>query len=96
MSQNYGIESPRAHRPAPHRAPTRYLVVIEAAGAMVARLCSDARAPVAEFDAGTEEVAQMTQGLAPAVGALGPEWDLALEGHNAAERGAAAVYTLDI
>jgi hypothetical protein len=38
----------------------------------------------------------MTQGLVPEAGATGPEWDPALEGHTAAERAAAQVYTLDI
>jgi len=41
-------------------------------------------------------VALMTRGLAPAAGAAGPEWDRALEGHSAAERRAAEVYTLDV
>jgi hypothetical protein len=96
MSQSFGIESPSESAHTPHRKPARYLIIIEAAGAMVARLFTDAREPVAEFDASTEEVAQMTQGLTPTAGAPGPEWDRALEGHNASERGAAEVYTLDV
>jgi hypothetical protein len=49
-----------------------------------------------EFDASTEEVAQMTSGLVPARGADGPEWDRALEGHSVTERRGAEVYTLDV
>ena len=96
MSQGFGIESPAEHTRSPHRPPARYLVVIDAAGAMVARLFIATRELVAEFDASTEEVALMTRGLAPAVGASGPEWDRALEGHSTAERDAAEVYTLDV
>ena len=90
------MESPAEHSHSPRRKPARYLVVIEAAGSMVARLFIETREPVAEFDASTEEVALMTRGLAPVIGALGPEWNLGLEGHSAAERGAAEVYTLDV
>ena len=96
MSQTYGIESPGKHNHTSHRQPARYLVVIDAAGAMVARLFLYTRELVAEFDAGVEEVAVMTRGLVPAIGAMGPEWDRALEGHSSAERGAADIYTLDI
>ena len=96
MGQNYGIESPGAHHHAPLRKPARYLVIIDSGGSTLARLFGPAREQVAEFDAGTEEVAQMTQGLRPVSGALGPEWNLGLDGHSAAERGAAEVYTLDI
>ena len=96
MSQNFGSESPRAHSETSHRKPARYLVVIDSGGFIVARLFLDTRELVAEFDAATEEVAQMTVGLLPAKGANGAEWDKALEGHSAAERQAADVYTLDI
>ena len=96
MSQTFGIEVPGEHNHQSHRKPVRYLVVIEAAGAMVARLLLDTREQVADFDAGAEEVAAMTQGLVPATGAHGAEWDGALLGHSAAERGAAQVYTIDI
>lgn len=96
MSQNFGSESPRAHTQTAHRKPARYLVVIDSGGFAVARLFLDTREPVAEFDAATEEAAQMMAGLAPAKGADGPEWDRALEGHSAIERAAADVYTLDI
>ena len=96
MSDGFGIESPGEHNRTPHRKAARYLVVIDAAGAMVARLFTDTRELAAEFDAGTEEVATMLRGLAPVTGALGAEWDRGLEGHSAAERAGAEVYTLDV
>ena len=96
MSQDFGREVPSAHIHTSHRKPARYLVVIDSGGYVVARLFLDTRELVAEFDAATEEVAQMTAGLVPAKGAHGAEWDRALEGHSAAERRAAEVYTLDV
>ena len=96
MSQGYGIESPGEHTHTTHRKPARYLVIIDAAGSMIARLFLETRELVAEFDAGAEEVAVMAKGLRPAQGARGPEWDRALVGHSAAERDAADVYTLDL
>ena len=96
MSQVYGMESPGEHKHADYRRPARYLVVIDSAGSATARLFLETREPVAEFDASSEEVAVMTKGLSPAKGAHGPEWDRALDGHSAAERHAAEVYTLDL
>jgi hypothetical protein len=96
MSQGFGIEAPRAHTQTSHRQPARYLVVIDSGGYVVARLFAETREQVAEFDAGSEEAAQMTLGLVPTRGAAGPEWDRALEGHSAAERNAADVYTLEV
>ena len=96
MSQGFGSESPRAHNQTAHRKPARYLMLIESGGTVVARLFLDTREQVAEFDAGTEEVAQMTSGLAPVLGASGAEWDRPLEGHSAAERLAAEVFLLEI
>jgi hypothetical protein len=96
MSQGFGIESPRAHTQTSHRKPARYLVVIDSGGFVIARLFLDTRELVAEFDAATEEAAQMTAGLVPTKGADGTEWDRALEGHSTAERSAAEVYTLDV
>jgi hypothetical protein len=96
MSDGYGMESPHAHNQSVHRKPARYLVVIDSAGTMIARLFLESRELVAEFDAGSEEVAVMAKGLTPVLGATGTEWDRALDGHSAAERGAAEVYTLDI
>ncbi|CAN5272614.1 hypothetical protein BH11PSE10_BH11PSE10_18890 [soil metagenome] len=87
---------PRAHAQSVHRTPSRYLVVINAGGSMVARLFLDTRELVAEFDAGTEETTQMTAGLLPTSGANGPEWDRALAGHSATERSTAEVYTLAV
>jgi hypothetical protein len=96
VSQNFGIEKPGAHAQAVHRAPARYLVLIDAGGSTVARLILETREAVGEFDAGTEAVALMTKGLHPVKGAAGPEWDRALAGHSAAERANAEVYTLDV
>jgi len=96
MDNGYGIESPGKHAHAPYRRPPRYLVIIEEAGSVLARLFLDTHEQVAEVDAGTEEVAQMIQGRVPANGAGGSEWDAALRGHSAAERAAAQVYTLDV
>ena len=76
--------------------PAKYLVVIDAAGEMVARMFDSARRPLADFDASSSEVAVMTQGLAPARGALDKAWDAALGGHNERERAEAEVYTLDL
>jgi len=78
------------------RQPVRYLVIIEGGGTMLAQLFLATRERVEEIDASTEEVAVMTRGLTPARGAGGPEWDVALAGHSAAERAAARVYTLDL
>ena len=96
MDGGFGNEMPRAHSQEEHRAPTRYLVIIDSGGSTIARLFLPTREPFGEFDAGTEEVALMTQGLSPTDGAGGPEWDHALEGHSSAERAGAAVYTLDL
>lgn len=96
MSQTFGGEAPRRHRQTPHRAPTRYLLLIDAGGTRVARLFLHNFEQTAEFDAGAEEVALMTRGLVPEPGALGSEWERVLEGHSAEERAAAAVYRLDL
>ncbi len=96
MNHGFGNELPHLHVPSEHRAPARYLVVIDSGGATIVRLFLASRAPAGEFDAGAEEVALMTRGLMPVKGASGAEWDRALEGHSAAERAAADVYTLDV
>jgi hypothetical protein len=96
MDEGYGIESPGEHSHAPHRKPARYLVVIEEAGTRIARFFLETREQVAEVDASTEEIARMTGGLTPVIGARGGEWDRALQGHSAAERAAAEVYTLEV
>ena len=90
------MEKPRDADLSAHRLPVRYLVVIDSGGSMVARLFLHTRELAAEFDAMVEEVTMMTQGLTPQSGAMGAEWDLALQGHNATERAAALVYTLPI
>jgi hypothetical protein len=96
MSQSYGMETPSAHSPAPLRTPARYLVVIDAAGEMVARLFTESRQLAGEFDASSEEVAVMTKGLKAALGATGDEWNATLGGHSRTEREQAEVYTLDL
>ena len=96
MSSTYGSEIPRPHAQSVHRTPSRYLVVIDAGGSIVARLFLDTRELVAEFDASTEETMQMTAGLIATRGAGGPEWDRALIGHSATERSNADVYTLAV
>ena len=95
MNHGFGIESPGAHHASPRLPPVRYVVLIDSGGSMVARLFLASRELVAEFDAGAEEIVQMTQGLQPERGAAGPEWDRPLAEHNATERSAAEVYTLD-
>ncbi|HKW84642.1 MAG TPA: hypothetical protein VJN68_12910 [Burkholderiaceae bacterium] len=96
MNHGFGIEPPSAHHHSPLQQPVRYVVIIDAGGSMVARLFLASRELVAEFDAGTEEVVQMTQGLLAAHDAGSTEWDRALAGHSAGERAAAEVYTLDV
>lgn len=96
MSQTFGMEAPREHKPTAHRQPVRYLVIIEAGGSMLARLFLATREQVTEFDAAVEEVTCMIKGLVPQPGALGTEWNLPLQSHNVAERAAAMIYTLEI
>ena len=96
MSHGFGNELPRAHGNTSPRSRTRYLVVIDSGGFTVARLFLESREQVAEFDAGTEEVAQMVMHLQPDNSGAEPQWDRALAGHSAAERAGARVYVLDI
>jgi len=95
MDETFGIESPARHHQGSHRAPVRYLVIIDEAGSAVARLFLASREQVGEVDAGSEEVAQLVRGRKAERGASGPEWDRALLGHSAAERASAEVYKLD-
>ena len=96
MTQHgFGQEKPAPHVDAPHRPPARFMVIIDASGVTVAKLFVESRELVAEFDAGSEEVALMTRGLTASAGADGDEWDKALAGHGPAERRAAKVYRLD-
>lgn len=94
MSQNFGIAMPAAHGTMSQRLPVRYLVIIDAGGAMVARLFLDTRELVNEFDAAVTEVSNMTAGLTPDIGASGVEWDGALQGYSDMQRASAEVYTL--
>ena len=96
MDETFGMEAPARHSEGPHRAPVRYLVIIDEAGSAIARLFLASREQVGEVDAGSEEVAQLVRGRTPERGAGGPEWDRALLGHSASERAAAEVYTLDV
>ena len=96
MERGFGQPVAFVHGAQARRKPVRYLVIIDGGGAMLAQLFLATRERVEEIDASTEEVAVMTRGLTPARGAGGPEWDVALAGHSAAERSAARVYTLDL
>ena len=95
MSDGFGNEMPHAHSNATLRPRTRYLVVIDSGGFMVARLFTASREQVAEFDGSTEEVAQMIMHLRATSDAGDAPWDRALAGHSAAERAQARVYELD-
>ena len=97
MGQGFGMEVPSGSSHEPEQPPARYLVVIDSAteASRQAKLFLETRAEVAQFDAGAPEVQMMTRGLAPQHGAAGPEWDTALGGHDATERAAAEIYTLD-
>jgi hypothetical protein len=79
-----------------HSTPAKYLILIESAGAMVARLFDANRVHLSDFDAASEEVAVMTKGLTPRRDADEGVWAKALSGHNAAERAEAQVFTLDV
>ena len=79
-----------------HQPPVKYLVLIESAGSMVARMFDAQRVHLGDFDASSEEVAVMTRGLTPTRGADGDGWAAVLAGHSASERRAAEVYTLDV
>jgi hypothetical protein len=96
VNQGFGIERPSAHVQAATRPAARYLVLIEAAGPVLALMFTAERELVANIDAGAEEVALMTRGLQAVQGASGSEWDRALAGHSADERAHAEVFTLDV
>jgi len=76
--------------------PAKFLVVIDSAGEMVARMFDENRRLIVDFDASSSEVAVMTQGLVPARGATDAAWHEALKGHSERERQQAEVYTLDV
>lgn len=79
-----------------HNSPVKFLIVIDAGGAMVARLFDANRVHVVDMDASTEEVVTTIEGIVPTHSGTAPEWDRALAGHTAAERAAAQVYTLEV
>ncbi|OGB32305.1 MAG: hypothetical protein A3F78_16845 [Burkholderiales bacterium RIFCSPLOWO2_12_FULL_61_40] len=79
-----------------HSSPVKFLIMVDAGGAMVARLFDANRVHVIDMDASTEEVVDTIEGIAPVHGATGPEWDLALAGHTASERAQAQVYMLAV
>lgn len=78
------------------RAAAKYLLILESAGAMTARLFDAGHRHLADFDASSEEVAVMIRGLPAVLGAQTPDWGLALQGHSPAELAEARVYTLDL
>lgn len=96
MNHGFGCEVPHEHSKHQLRQPARYMVVIDSGGYMVARLFLESRTQVTELDASTEEVTQMTIGLCASKSAGDPIWDHALQGHSAAERASADVYTLGL
>ena len=57
------------------QAHAKYLVVIDAAGEMVARMFDAERRQLVEFDAASSEVAVMTHGLVPVHCAEEPAWN---------------------
>jgi hypothetical protein len=96
MTFGFGNELPHPHGNTALRPRAHFLVTIDSGGFMVARLFLESREQVAEFDASTEEVAQMIMHLQPQGDASDAQWDRALAGHSAAERAGARVYVLDI
>jgi hypothetical protein len=62
MDHGFGIERPAAHHASALQPNARYLVLIEAAGPVLALMFTEARELVANIDGGAEEVALMTRG----------------------------------
>jgi hypothetical protein len=99
MASVYGREAARpAGDPQPEPPPARWVVLVDSASAArrIARVLLESRQEVAQFDAGSPEILLMTEGLEPARGAAGPEWDAALAGHSAEERDGAEIFALDV
>ncbi len=96
MPQNYGISTPEPHQQKPRHPPARYLVLIDSGSGRLACMYLQDHTQVAEFDAGAEEVALMTHGVAPARTATGADWNEALKGHSNEERAGAEVYELQL
>jgi len=65
MTFGFGNELPHPHGNTTPRPRAHFLVAIDSGGFMVARLFLESREQVAEFDASTEEVAQMIMHLQP-------------------------------
>jgi hypothetical protein len=78
------------------RPAAKYLLILESAGAMTARLFDAERRHLSDFDAASEEVAVMTKGLYAQQGARAGDWGSALGGHSPAELAEAQVYVLDV
>ncbi|MCE4554602.1 hypothetical protein [Pelomonas cellulosilytica] len=96
MNDGYGHEVPPQHSPHSLRPVTRFVVVMGDGQASVARLFRADRTPAAEFDANTEEVAQLIRGEPATGNAAGSEWDGALAGFALADRETARVYELQV
>ena len=79
-----------------HSPPAKYLVLIEAAGAMTARLFDAQRRHLADLDAASEEIPALVAGLTAEAGADAAVWGSALRGHSAAELRAAQVFSLPV
>jgi len=94
MAQNFGRDSPPPHTARPRTAPPRATSRSSSPAARSSRLYQGTREQVAEFDAGAEEVAQLTARLVPAKLAHQPVWGHVLDGHSTAERRAADAYAL--
>ena len=96
MNRGFGIAAHDAHHETSQRAAIRYLVLIKSGGEGLARLFTEDRTQLDEFDAGASEVAWLAAGQQPSQGAHEAVWDRALMGHSAEERAEALVYTLDV
>ncbi len=79
-----------------HSSPVKYVILIEAGGAMVARLFDAGRVHITDVDAASEDVVLMTEGLSCEHAGTRPEWAAALVGHNDSERAAAQLYVLPV
>lgn len=79
-----------------HSPPAKYLVLIEAAGAMTARLFDAEHRHLADLDAASEEIPALIAGIEAERGADPSAWGAALRGHSAAELHAAQVFHLPV
>ena len=76
--------------------PVKFLVLIDAGDGMVARFFDEHKVHMSDIDASSEEVGVMTKGLTPAPIGTDTAWQHALSSHNAEERAAAQIYTLEL